>query len=91
MSENIYVWSGKTKEVTGKWLEFFKASYSVTINPDKLEEYIQEFKGHKFVKLNIVVKKEEDQFGKDVSITIDQFEPKEKEETKEPKASDLPF
>ena len=99
MSENIYVGSGKTKEVTGRWKDYFSASYSITINPEKLQEHIKEFNWNKFVKINMVVKNEPDQYWKDVSLTIDTFEPEQREETKtetetktpEVDTSSLPF
>ena len=66
MSETIYCGSGK-KQNDG-WLK-------ATINIEKLQEHIEEFNGHKFVKLNINVKDTPDQYGKDVSITVDTWKP----------------
>ena len=70
MSEKktIFVGSGKTANDSKTWLK-------CTINMAKFEEHIQEFKGHKFLKLNINIKDEADKFGKDVQITIDDFVP----------------
>ena len=91
MSEKIYVGSGKKQN--GNWLK-------VTVNPNKLKEHIQEFKGHEFVKLNINISDEPDQYGKDVQITVDQWKPEETlkrddvavEEKSEPvDNSDVPF
>ena len=75
MSETIYCGSGK-KQNDG----WFKATinakkFKVTIKPDKLKEHTEEFNGNKFVKLNINVKDTPDQYGKDVSITVDTWKP----------------
>jgi len=79
MEKKVYCGSGKKRSDT--WL-------SVTINPDKLKDHIEEFNGSKFVKLNINIKNEPDQFGKDVSVSIDTFKP-EKKSTKDDDG--LPF
>ena len=60
---------GSGKKQNNNWLK-------VTINPDKLKEYIQTYEGNKFVKLNINIKDAPDQYGKDVSISIDTYKPK---------------
>lgn len=88
MSEKpIYCGSGKKQN--DSWLK-------VTINPDKLKEYVQTYEGNKFVKLNINIKDKPDQYGKDVSISIDTYKPdNKKSSTKEPDIpednQDLPF
>jgi hypothetical protein len=46
-----------------------------TINIDKVQDFIEEFKGVRFVRLNINIKDDLNQFGKDVSLSIDQFVP----------------
>ena len=76
--KTIYCGSGKV--MNEKWL-------TVTINPDKLKEHIQEYNGNKFIKLNINVKDEADQYGKDVAISVDTWKPEEKQEA----TNDLPF
>ena len=58
------IYCGSRKVMNEKWLK-------VTINPDKLKEHIQEYNGNKFIKLNINVKDEGDQYGKDVAISVD--------------------
>jgi len=86
MSEKkIYCGSGKKQSAT--WLK-------VTINPDKLKEYIKTYEGNKYVKLNINIKDEPNQYGKDVEITVDTFEPKVKNDIPDVAPSDdnsLPF
>ena len=42
-----------------KWLK-------VTINPTKIADYIQEYNGNKFIKLNINLKRKERVYGVDV-------------------------
>jgi hypothetical protein len=86
MSEKtIYCGSGKKQNET--WLK-------ATINIDKIKDHIEEFKGHKFVRLNINIKDEDDEYGKNVSISVDKWQPEEQSakqvETKE-EESDLPF
>ena len=61
------IYCGSGKKQSAKWLK-------VTINPDKLKEYIKTYEGNKFVKLNINIKDEPNQYGKDVEITIDTWE-----------------
>jgi len=80
--KTIYCGSGKV--MNEKWLK-------VTINPDKLREHIQEYNGNKFIKLNINVKDEADQYGKDVSISVDTWKPEEKQESSSSNSNDLPF
>lgn len=82
MEKKIYCGSGKKQNDT--WMK-------ATINMDKIQEHIEEFKGTKFVRININIKEEADQFGKDVSITVDKWQPKKKEETKEKTNDKLPF
>lgn len=76
--KKIYCGSGKKR--SDNWL-------SVSINIDKIKDYIQEYNGSKFVKLNVNVNKEPDQYGKDVSISIDTWKP----ENKQNDNTDLPF
>lgn len=65
-AKKIYAGSGKKKSDT--W-------FSISINMDKIQDYIQEYNGTKFVKLNVNVNKEPDQYGKDVSVSVDTYEP----------------
>ena len=60
---------GKGTKRSDSWL-------SVTINPDVINQYIQEYNGSKFVKLNININETPDKFGKDVSVSIDTWTPK---------------
>jgi hypothetical protein len=64
--KKIYCGSGKKKSDT--WLQ-------VTVNPEKFAEYVQEFNGNKFIKLNINVLPEPDKYGKNISVSIDTWKP----------------
>jgi hypothetical protein len=83
----IYCGSGKKRNDT--WL-------SITINPDKIKDYIQEYNGSKFIKLNVNLLNEPDKFGKDVSVSVDTYEPKQElkfthDNTPPAESNDLPF
>jgi len=81
--KKIYCGSGKKR--SDSWL-------SVSINIDKIQDYIQEYNGSKFVKLNVNVNREADQYGKDVSISIDNWKPEKLEKTSSKHDNyDLPF
>lgn len=68
--EKIYVGSGK--QVTGNYGTFRSVNICLTDLP---KEFINEYKGKKYIKLNINDKKEADAYGKDVSITVDTWKP----------------
>jgi len=76
----VYVGSGKVQ--TDRWLK-------CTINPDKLLEYVQEYNGNRFVKLNINILTEANKFGKDVEITVDTWQPGGQRKTEEKPSSDV--
>jgi hypothetical protein len=87
----IYCGSGKKRNDT--WL-------SITINPDKIKDYIQEYNGSKFIKLNINLLNEPDKFGKDVQVSVDTWKQEESEFKQKPDKkfthdntplNDLPF
>ena len=83
MSETIYCGSGKKQKEN--WIK-------ATINVAKIKDHIQEYNGVKFVKLNINIKDEADQYGKNVSISVDTWTPDEpQKEENEPQNDDLPF
>ena len=86
MAKEKKIFCGSGKQKTDTWLK-------ITVNPDKLMEYVQEYKGKRFVKLDINLLPEPNQFGKDVEVTVDTWQPTQKKEqvdmtdTKDP----LPF
>lgn len=78
--EKIRIGQGKKQSET--WL---KSSLCLTDIPaDKTFEY----NGKMYVKVNINIFETPNKFGKDVSISIDEFEPKKTEQKTE---TDLPF
>lgn len=83
--KTIYIGNGKKQK--DNWL---KSSLCISDIP---KEHTFEYNGKTYVKVNINVKDEVDQYGKDVSITVDTWKPDaqpiegiSKEET-----NDLPF
>lgn len=70
------IYCGSGRKQNDSWLK-------VTINPDKIMDYIQTYEGNKFIKLNINIKDEPDQYGKDVSISVDTWKPNKKDEEPE--------
>lgn len=80
--KKIYAGSGKKQNET--WM---KASISF----DEIEKHVQEYNGKRFVKININVGKP-DKYGKDVSITIDDWQPTKQVNSPSVKeSSGLPF
>lgn len=68
MSENKTTYVGSGRKQSDTWLK-------VTINPEKLADFVEEYANNKFVRLNINIKDQPDQYGKDVSVSIDQWKP----------------
>lgn len=66
------IYCGSGKKQSGTWIK-------ATINPDKLAEYIQTYEGNRFVKINIDIYDKPNEYGKDVSITIDDYVPNKQE------------
>lgn len=80
--KTIYCGSGKKQNET--WIK-------ATINIDKIKDYIDEYNGTKFVKLNINIKDTPDNYGKDVSLSVDTWKPQEESQGLPQENSDLPF
>jgi hypothetical protein len=74
MEKQKTIYCGSGKRMNSKWIKG-------TININKLRDYIQQFQGHEFVRININEKDEVDQYGKDVSITVDTWEPNKDKQT----------
>lgn len=88
MSEKIYCGSGK--QIDSQYGIF----RSITVNlTDLPKEHIFEYEGKKYIKLNVNDKRETDQYGKNVSVSVDTWkpEPKGNQEITEPEEEDLPF
>jgi hypothetical protein len=77
----IYIGNGVKQNES--WL---KSSFCLTDIP---KEHMFEFNGKKYIKVNINVKDEADQYGKDVSITVDTWKP-DAEKKAAPKAAPKP-
>lgn len=85
MSDKVYLGNGKKQSAT--WL---KSSICLSDIP---QEHTFEYNGKKYVKVNININDTPNQWGKDVSISLDTWQP---EETSVPTVAetgetDLPF
>jgi hypothetical protein len=79
MEKKIFVGSGKKK---------FDNLRAITLClTDIPQEHIFEYNGKKYIRLNVNDKKEADQYGKDIALSVDTWQPEEKEDNK----SGLPF
>ena len=81
MSNTIYIGNGKKQNE--KWL---KSSLCLTDIP---QEHIFEYNGKKYIKINVNVNDTPNQFGKDVSISVDTYQPEDKKVQEQ--ADNLPF
>jgi hypothetical protein len=61
------IYAGKGVKKNDTWL-------AVTVNPEVINQHIQDYNGKKYVKLNINIGKA-DKFGKDCQVTIDTWKP----------------
>jgi hypothetical protein len=79
MEKKIFVGSGKKK---------FDNLRAITLClTDIPQEHIFEYNGKKYIRLNVNDKKEADQYGKDIALSVDTWQPEKKEDNK----SGLPF
>ena len=78
--KKIYVGSGKKSKDFAR-----KISICLTDLP---KEHIFEFKAKKYIKLEVIDKREPDQYGKDVTVTVDTWKPNQQPA---PEPNDLPF
>lgn len=91
-SEKIYCGSGK--KVEGQYGTF--RNISVCLN-DIPKEFINEYNGKKYVSIVVNDRKEADQYGKDVSLTVNTYKPEAKSQPAQQPAqvavddSGLPF
>lgn len=81
--KKIYVGSGKKSK---DWAR--KISICLTDLP---KDHIFEYKGKKYIKLEIVDRKEPDNYGKDISVSVDTWKPEKKEETQKDDSDGMPF
>lgn len=84
MSEQkIYVGGGKKK---------FDNLRSISVCIDDLMAYATKSKnGKSYVNLNVSDKKEADQYGKDVSVSVDTWKPNQESAPAKDEPKDLPF
>jgi len=79
------VYCGSGKQQTNTWIK-------ATVKTKVLMEYLQEYKGAEFTKIDINLLSEPDKYGKDVVISVDTWKPEGNQEIKEEtKNDDLPF
>ena len=77
MSEKIYCGSGKKKESQ------YGIFRSITINlTDLPKEHMFKYNDKTYIKLNVNDKREVDQYGKDLAVTIDTWKPEQQPLTK---------
>ena len=83
--KTIYIGNGKKQK--DNWL---KSSLCISDIP---KEHTFEYNGKTYVKVNINLKDEVDQYGKDVSITVDTWKPDQQpiEGISKEETNDLPF
>ena len=84
--EKIYVGSGVEK-FDG---DLVQTSVCLTDITNNAKEFIFEFEGKKYIKLNVVKKREVDQYGKSHYVEVDTFKPEPKKVVNQ-KDDDLPF
>lgn len=84
--ETIYAGSGK--KVATQYGDFRAVTVNLTDLPS---EHIFEYNGKKYIKLNVNDKKEADQYGKDVSVSVNTWKPEAQKEEQVAESSDLPF
>lgn len=68
------IYAGSGKQITGQYGTFRAVTVCLTDLP---KEHIFEYNGKKYIKLNVSDKREADQYGKDVSISVNTFKPDE--------------
>ena len=83
------IYCGGGKKMASDWI-------NVTLHIDKIVDHVFEYNGKKYLKLNVNVREEPDQYGKDVSLSVDQGKKEETEVVQEvvqqPKPeNDFPF
>tara|TARA_Y100001972_G_scaffold26290_1_gene32119 strand:- start:641 stop:910 length:270 start_codon:yes stop_codon:yes gene_type:complete len=89
MEKKPTIYCGGGNKKNENWL-------TVTVHIDKAKEHIFEYKGNRYLKLNVNVKDQADQFGKDVSLSVNTYEIKKVKDIlglneSDNEADDLPF
>ena len=89
MDKKPTIYCGGGKKMNDNWM-------TVTVHIDKVKEHVFDYKGNKYLKLNVNLKDQPDQYGKDVSLSVNTYNPEEQKETKpvaevSNSSDDLPF
>lgn len=82
--EKIYVGSGK------EFGQYGDINISINLS-DLPKEFINEYKGKKYINLTVSKKREKDEFGKTHAVTVNTWKPDQKTETNHDDSDDLPF
>ena len=85
-TEKIFVGSGKEK-FEGNMVQ---TSLCLTDITNNAKEFIFEFEGKKYIKLNVCKKREIDQYGKSHYVEVDTWKPEPKKQQAQ-QDDDLPF
>lgn len=84
-TEKIYIGNG-TEKFDGGMVNF---SLNLTKLGKEASDFMFDYNGDKYIKLKVVKKREEDEYGKTHYVEVDTFKPEAKTTTS--KADDLPF
>ncbi len=89
MEKKPIIYCGGGKKMNDNWM-------TVTVHIDKVKEHVFDYKGNKYLKLNVNLKDQADQFGKDVSLSVNTYNPDEQKEAApvakvSESSDDLPF
>jgi len=87
MNKKPTIYCGGGNKRNENWL-------TVTVHIDKAKEHIFEYKGNRYLKLNVNVKDQADQFGKDVSLSVNTYEAQKESKPAQQiveETDDLPF
>jgi len=76
MEKQKTIYCGGGKKMNDGWL-------TVTVHLDKVNEHVFEYKGNKYLKLNVNIKDQLDQYGKDVSLSVNTYQPEENTKQKQ--------
>jgi|TARA_R110000803_G_scaffold95284_1_gene163102 hypothetical protein len=86
-TEKIYIGNG-TEKFDGGMVNF---SLNLTKLGKEASDFMFDYNGDKYIKLKVVKKREEDEYGKTHYVEVDTFKPEPKGSTAPAKSDDLPF
>jgi hypothetical protein len=76
--EKIYCGSGKKRQDFARTISVCLDNYP--------PEFINEYKGKRYLRLNVVDKRQPDEYGKDVMVMVDTWKPESKQEPNYPES-----